>query len=145
MQVAEEIYNTWDYINTTVSPNIVKVCDVHFVRYLSWFAKSQLFLFLKLSKWFCEDKITARNGETRSRGSMKTYQLRQTCAIHLEFNWVFWEVLVGHEGRMLAAPLEQRREPGLVLRPAWVHLLVMEERGGGKWSISYSKTQHSSI
>lgn len=34
---------------------------------------------------------------------------------YLKFNRVLWEVLLGHEGRMLAAPLEQRGEPGLVL------------------------------
>lgn len=41
--------------------------------------------------------------------------LKENCRAHLEFYGVLWEVLVGHEGRVLAAPLEQRREPGLVL------------------------------
>ena len=34
---------------------------------------------------------------------------------HLEFHRILREVLVGHEGRMLAAPLEQRGESGLIL------------------------------
>ena len=53
--------------------------------------------------------------------------IRTSCGVHLEFNRVLREALVGHEGRVLAAPLEQRREPGLVLRPALVHLLEEEE------------------
>lgn len=54
--------------------------------------------------------------------------LKENCRVHLEFYGVLWEVLVGHEGRVLAAPLEQRREPGLVLQPALIHLLRMGER-----------------
>lgn len=34
---------------------------------------------------------------------------------YLQFNRVLREILVGHKGRMLAVPLEQRGESGLVL------------------------------
>lgn len=34
---------------------------------------------------------------------------------HLEFSRVLWKVFVSHVGRMLVTPLDQRREPGLVL------------------------------
>lgn len=44
-----------------------------------------------------------------------TYTRHLRLPAHLEFHGVLWEVLVGHEGRMLAAPLEQRGEPGLVI------------------------------
>lgn len=56
------------------------------------------------------------------------FYIKQILGAHLEFHRVLWEVLVGHDGHMLAAPLEQRGEPGLVLCPALVHLLMMEER-----------------
>lgn len=46
---------------------------------------------------------------------IKVSKEEKSLGAHLEFHRVLWEVFVGHEGRMLAAPLEQRGEPGLVL------------------------------
>lgn len=46
---------------------------------------------------------------------------------HLEFHRVLGEGLVGHEDRVLAAPLQQGGEAALVLGPPRVHLL----RGDG--------------
>lgn len=52
---------------------------------------------------------------------------------HLEFSRVLWKGFVGHDGRMLVTPLEQRGEPGLVLWPMFVHVLGPEKRGQRKW------------
>lgn len=69
--------------------------------------------------------------DVKINGFKVKFCIKPISGSHLEFHRILWEVLVGHEGRMLAAPLEQRGEPGLVLWPALVHLLMMKERGGG--------------
>lgn len=53
---------------------------------------------------------------------------------HLQFSRVLGKGFVGHDGRMLVTPLEQRGEPGLVLRPMFVHVLVTEKRGQRPWN-----------
>lgn len=59
-------------------------------------------------------KLNVNKSKLKEMTSNNSQQYR-IMSDHLEFHRILREVLVGHEGRMLAAPLEQRGEPGLIL------------------------------